>query len=52
MFHNSRKFILKAVKQNGYALRNAGSDLKSDREIVLAAVQNDGFAICYAGGMR
>ncbi|EFC46883.1 predicted protein [Naegleria gruberi] len=43
-----RKYVLKAVKQNGSTLENADSSLKKDREIVLEAVKQNGLALQYA----
>ena len=39
---SDRKAVLAAVKEYGYALKNASEDLKADREIVLAAVKQNG----------
>ena len=44
----ARKAILKAVKEDGFALMRADKSLKSDREIVLAAVKQDKNALEYA----
>ena len=41
----ARKALLKAVREDGFALRNADKSLKADREIVLAAVMQDGDAL-------
>ena len=43
-----REEMLKAVKDNGYALRDADDTLKADREIVLEAVRDNGYALEYA----
>ncbi|EFC44723.1 predicted protein [Naegleria gruberi] len=43
-----REFILKAVKQYGYALEYADESLKKDREIVLKAVKQNGYTLEYA----
>jgi hypothetical protein len=45
---NDRKYVLKAVKKSGLALRYASEDFKKDREIVLKAVKNHGYALDYA----
>ena len=44
----ARKALLKAVREDGFALRNADKSLKADREIVLAAVKQYGAALEYA----
>jgi len=43
-----QKFMLAAVKQNGYALQYASKDLQKDKEIVLAAVKQYGRTLEYA----
>lgn len=43
-----RDRLLSDVRQNGYALKHASEDLRSDREIVLAAVKKNGDALQYA----
>ena len=43
-----REKILKAVKKDGWALKDASDTLKADREVVLEAVRNDGNALQYA----
>ena len=43
-----RNIVLAAIKQNGFALKDASEVLRNDREIVLAAVQRDGNALEYA----
>ncbi len=43
-----RRFILKAVQKEGYALQYASSELRADKEIVETAVQNNGCALRYA----
>ena len=47
---NDRKFMLKAVREDGEALQFASVDLKNDREVVLAAVTEDADAFAYASG--
>ena len=41
---SSRTEVLEAVKQKGYALKDASAALKDDHEIVLEAVKQDGCA--------
>ena len=45
----ARKALLKAVREDGFALRNADKSLKADRDIVLTAVKQNGSALEYAG---
>ena len=45
-----RKRVMKAVKQNGYALGEASDALKADRELVMEAVKQNGYALSYASG--
>jgi hypothetical protein len=45
---NDREIILKAIKQNGIALKFATEELKNDREIVLEAVKNFGWSLEFA----
>ena len=39
---------MKAVKQDGSALKYASADLKGDKDIVMEAVKQDGSALQYA----
>ena len=43
-----REKILKAVKKDGWALKDASDTLKADREVVLEAVRKDGRALKFA----
>ena len=43
-----RKEFLETVKQDGYALENAETKFKKDKEIVLAAVKQNGLVLRYA----
>ena len=45
---NDREIVLKAVKQNGYALKYASDELKRDKEVVLEAIKNNEWALDYA----
>ena len=40
--------MLEAVKQNGYAIRHAKSELKTAREFMLVAVRQNGYALKHA----
>lgn len=40
-FRNDKKFILEAVKQDGYALQYASDDLKLDIDVVRAAIKQN-----------
>jgi len=42
--------VLAAVTEDGYTLRYAANDLKSDREIVLSSTRQNGRALEYAAG--
>ena len=44
---SDRKYVLEAVKRDGYALRHA-EELRGDSEIVLEAVRKDGTALRFA----
>ena len=44
----AREALLKAVREDGYALEDAAKSLKADREVVLAAVKQWGGALEYA----
>eukprot|EP00977_Amphora_coffeiformis_P002903 scaffold561_cov162-Amphora_coffeaeformis.AAC.4 len=46
-YHPGREVIM-AVKQEGYALLCAPSDLKGDFDLVAAAVENQGLALQFA----
>jgi hypothetical protein len=43
-----KEVVLKAVAQDGYALRYADESLRKDKEVVLKAVAQDGYALEYA----
>ncbi len=45
---SSRKDVLAAVAQDGYALEYASDELRGDREVVLTAVAHHGFALRHA----
>jgi hypothetical protein len=45
---NNKKEFLEAVKLDGYALRNASSLLRSDRDVVMAAVCNKGLSLLFS----
>ncbi|EFC44500.1 predicted protein [Naegleria gruberi] len=47
-FEQTRDIVLKAVKQNGYALDYANESFKRDRELVLEAIKQNGYALRYA----
>jgi len=40
-----RDFVLVAVRENGYALGSASTEMRSDREVVLEAVRQNGHAL-------
>ena len=48
---NDKKEILKGVKLDGYALRNASTLLCNDREVVMAAVCNKGLSLLFASSV-
>ena len=43
-----RDFVLKVVKQKGYALQLASEELRGDREVVLTAVKQNHLALKFA----
>lgn len=45
---NDKEEILKAVKLDGYALRNASTRLCNDKEVVMIAVNNKGLSLLFA----
>lgn len=45
---DDRNILLKAVKSDGSALKDASESLKNDRELVLEVVKRNGFALEYA----
>ena len=45
--NKDRKKVLAAVKQDGWALKDADKFLKKDREIVMAAIKQDSDALEY-----
>ncbi|WP_064610347.1 DUF4116 domain-containing protein [Streptobacillus moniliformis] len=45
---NNKKEVLKAVKQDGWALEFASEELKNDKEVVMAAVKQNGDALQFA----
>ena len=47
-FYKDKSFVLKAVKENGYALEHADESLKKDKSIVIEAVKQNGYALQYA----
>ena len=44
----NREIALRAIKQDGTALKFVSDELKKDREIVLAAVKQEGYSLRYA----
>ena len=47
-FRGCRYIALVAVARNGYALQDAASELRADKEVVLGAVRRNGCALRYA----
>ena len=45
---NYKAAALVAVRRNGYALEDVGSELKNDKDVVLAAVSENGGALQFA----
>ena len=46
--NSTKEEVLKAVKQDGLALKYASDELRGDREVVLAAVWQDAYALSCA----
>ena len=47
-FMKDKYYVLKAVKQDGFALDFAANEFNSDKEVVLEAVKQNGFALQYS----
>jgi hypothetical protein len=45
---NNKEEVLEAVKEDGYAFKQASEELRADREFVLAVLERDGYALEYA----
>ena len=43
-----RQIVIKAVSQNGFALKHATEEMKGDREVVMTAVSKNGYALAHA----
>jgi hypothetical protein len=46
---NNKEEVLEAVRNDGYALKQASEKLKGDREVVMAAVEKKGSALKFVG---